>query len=320
MLRRLKRIFIFIIIILIGFAGFLAWFFINTDAPVIHGKIIWHQPYKEDLKLDVYLPTQLKYEKTPVVVYFHGGAWLGGNKATVNLNRFNKAFNRLRENGYAIISPEYTLATRDKPPFPDCIIDAYMSLQWIRRNADEYNFDLENIGVFGESARAHIAMMLAYAEEDNFGLDDSGIDLRYVVDVYGPSDLNELYNSSLVDSLRTYLQRLPEKLEDRLDVTHYLFGFDPEEDTAKRKEYATLYSPISYINRSVPPTLIIHGKLDQIVPIEQSKSLKILLDSNQVENDFHLLRGMDHAFRGASKQQKDSVQSWVVDFIEEKYH
>lgn len=317
--RPLRRFIVVILVIIFIFPAWLLWFLIANDAPVIYGNVIWHKSYKENFYTDIYLPTQSKFEKTPVVVYIHGGAWIGGNKATVNNNRFNGAFNRLRENGYAIVSPEYTLATLNKPPFPDCINDVSMALQWIKLHADAYNFDVNNIGVFGESSGAQIAMMLAYPDEKVSFLAANQPKINYVINVYGPTDLEKLYKLPLLDSLKKVIDRFPESLEKRLDITNYLFGFDPEKDTTRRKEYMALYSPMSYINSTAPSTLIIHGEADQLVPVEQSKTLKHKLDSLQVENKIHILKDTDHAFRGATEQQKDSVQRWIVDFIEEKY-
>lgn len=316
MRKRIKYVFIVIIILAVGLISFFAWFFISNEAPLIYGKVIWHQDYKENLKLDIYLPTKLVYEKVPVILYIHGGAWITGSKETVNINRFNDAFNRLREKGYAIVSPDYTLANRDRSPFPDCIVDFYDALFWIENNAEKYQFDLQNVGAFGESAGAHIALLSAYSNAEVFNTNQSEkIQLNYVVDMYGPTDLTELYNSSLVDSLRNYLQRLPGNLEDRLDMTHYLFGFDPEEDTIKTAKFMKKYSPVSFLNSSIPPTLLIHGVADQIVPVEQSLLLKTKLDSLHIKNELHVLEDVDHAFRGASQIQKDSIQIWIVDFI-----
>ena len=317
--RFIRRFIIVISIIFLIFPAWLLWFLIANDAPVIYGSVIWHEPYKEDFHTDIYLPTQIKFEKTPVVLYIHGGAWIGGNKATVNNNRFNGAFNSLRENGYAIVSPEYTLAKLDKPPFPDCIKDVSTALQWIKLNANEYNFDINNIGVFGESSGAQIAMMLAYPDDKVSFLTNNQPNINYVINVYGPTDLEKLYQLPLLDSLKNMIDRLPERLEKRLDITNYLFGFDPEKDTARRKEYMAFYSPVNYISNTAPATLIIHGEEDQLVPVEQSKTLKQKLDSVQVENKIHILINTNHAFRGATEQQKDSVQRWIVDFIKQKY-
>lgn len=321
MLKRFKTYFVILIILLAGIIGFFIWFFVGNDAPAIHGKIIWQQVYKENLKLDVYLPTHSVYEKIPVVLFIHGGAWIGGSKESVNFNRFNGAFNQLREQGYAIVSPAYTLANRNHSPFPDCIQDAFDALRWIEENVNTYNFDLQQVGVMGESAGAHLAMMLAYSDPTVFDIKAvQQIKLNYVVDVYGPVDLEKLYHLPLMDSMKKYLDRLPKHIEERFDLPRYLFGFDPEADTARRLAYAKRYSPVTYLNKTAPPTLIIQGKSDEIVPIEQTRVLIGLLDSLLIEHEVHLLEGVNHGFIGANTQQKDSIQLWIVDFVKGNYH
>lgn len=64
---------------------------------------------------------------------------------------------------------------------------------------------------------------------------------------------------------------------------------------------------------------MIHGDSDRVVPIGQSHELKQLLDSLGIDNELHVLQGVDHAFRGATAAQKDSVQMWIVDFIVGNY-
>ena len=150
-------------IITIAGVAWLTWFFVANEAPILMGDVIHHVAYKNNLTLDIYQPTDTVYAKNPVVVFFHGGAWIMGIKESININRFNDAINRLRQQGYAVISPEYTLADDGKSPFPDCIIDARDVLVWIKNNAEIYHFDLQNVGLFGESAGAHIALMTALA-------------------------------------------------------------------------------------------------------------------------------------------------------------
>ncbi len=316
MRKKFKSFFIIIIVLSIAIGGALLWFFVSNSAPAMYGDVIWSQEYKPGLELDIYLPTKQVFEKAPVVMYVHGGAWIGGSKGTVNINRFNGAFNNLREKGYAIIAPDYTLAAKDSSPFPNCIIDAYDALNWIESNADKYQFDLHNVGMLGESAGAHIALMSTYGKAEMFDAKASdGIKLNYIVDAYGPSSLEGIYKSSLADTLKAYLELLPENLEECLNVTEFLFGFDPEVDLYKSEAFMMKYSPVSYVNKDVPPTLMIHGKADRIVPVDQSLTLKSRLDGLGIENEIHLLNGADHGFRGATKEQKDSIQVWITDFI-----
>lgn len=318
--KGLKKILIILSILILLVVGFLLYFFVYNKAPIISGEVLYGIEYKKNLKLDVYLPTKQVYEKTPVVVYFHGGAWITGRKEVINANRINGAVNRLREEGYAFVCPDYTLASKEIPAFPYCIVDAFDALNWVEENAAKYNFDIGNIGVAGESAGAHIAMMAAYAEPDE--LVDSlslKVKINYIIDIYGPTDLDSLYHSQTVSKINEGLEKLPENLREHLDITQHLFGFNPEEDSARAKTITEKYSPIDYVSRSIPPTLIIQGKADQLVPMNQSVELHQKLDSLAVENQLYLLENVNHAFRGISAEQKANVQDWIVDFIQSHY-
>ena len=317
--RGISRILIVFLVLLAVSVVMLAYFFIANDAPLLEGEVRYHIPYKDKLTLDVYFPTVEVYDKTPVVLFIHGGAWIAGRKESVNMNRFHGAFNTLRANGYAIVSPEYTLAKKDQAPFPACIEDAFAAVSWISENASDYNFDLENFTLFGESAGAHIAMMLAYAQPNDFNLPFEKQEFNCIVDVYGPSDLNLLYHSEYVDSVAAILGKLPEGLRNSLDISHRLFGFDPSEDSLKTHDFAREYAPVEYIHSGAPPTLIIHGTEDQVVPIDQSEVLLQQLSLYNINHESHKLDGANHGFIGATDIQKDSVQACISTFVRNHY-
>lgn len=312
----LKKTFLFLITSSLLVISILIGLFISKEPPILKGEIIRNVTYKENLTLDIYQPTQTLYEKSPVVLYFHGGAWIMGVKEALNVNRFHGAINNLREKGYTIITPKYTLASTTESPFPNCIDDAFDALLWVNTNTEQYGFDLENIGVLGESAGAHIALMLAYTEQEK---KPEARLLNYVIDIYGPTDLNALYNMPVLDSVDVLLSQVPKTFKDDLDITRYIFGFNPKLDSVKTNKFTKRFSPIEYVNKNIPPTLIIHGDKDLIVPINQSILLSKKLESLDIEHEIHVLEGMGHVFRAASKQQKEDVQNWIQQFIEKHY-
>ncbi|PWJ42610.1 alpha/beta hydrolase [Sediminitomix flava] len=312
-----KKTFILLFILTISFTLGLFYFFKSKDAPILKGEVIHHIKYKKDLTLDLYLPTNKVYSKSPVILFIHGGAWMVGRKETINLNRFHGAINKLRDKGYAVVSPEYTLAQNGHSPFPNCINDGIDALQWIKNNAENYTFDLNNIGVFGESAGAQIAMMTALAQGKGFH--DTKLKAQYIVDIYGPNNLDALYHMPLVDSAYKMLESVPASFRSNFDITKHLFGFDPKVDPEKTKLFMEKYSPIRYTDENCPPVLIIHGKNDQVVPVSQSLDFQHLLDSIGIQNEIHLLDSVDHTFRGITETQRSEVQDWVIDFIERNY-
>lgn len=319
-MRRKLIISLLIIISLLVFGVVaMAYFFIANDAPIIKGEVIQQVEYKNHLTVDIYMPTKEVHQLNPVVLYFHGGGWIGGSKGAININRINGAINQLREKGYAIISVDYSLATSDQSSFPYCIMDAYDAIKWVEDQASVYSFDTENVGLMGESAGAHISMMTAYANMEDLSLGSkSNININYVVDIYGPTHLDSLYHSERPDSLRSIVEKMPTRLREHL--TEQIFGFDPEEDSLRTHNFMYLYSPINHINKDIPPTLIIHGQLDKICPLMQSELLQAKLEDLDIEHEYHVIEGMHHAFNGASPEQKAEAQTWIVDFIERHYH
>lgn len=295
-------------------------FFKRTEAPILKGEVELSVNYKDDLKLDIYEPTNQVYTKNPVLVYYHGGAWVSGDKITVNNARFNGAFNALREKGYVVISPTYTLAKFKSSPFPACIADAFDVISWIEKNAEAHNFDTENVGVLGESAGGHLALMVAYADAEKF-TKPHNIDLNYVVAAYPPTDLEKLYVDlkELRETVSESASELPSSLQEYFNIDQYLFGFDVDRDTVKANELAQLYSPVNYLNRHLPNTLIIHGNQDRVVPLSQSELLQAKMKSANKNLQFHILDGVDHAFMNATPEQKNQTQKWIADFVNSQY-
>ncbi len=302
------------LIIAIGIMSLL-YFLTTAEPPILKGEVEYGIEYKPELELDVYFPTHRIYEKSPVVLFLHGGAWVTGRKESLNLKRLNGAINGLRENGYTIVAPEYTLAREGKSPFPDCIVDSYDVVQWIVEHADSLQLDLGTFGIMGESAGGHIALMTAYAKPQDFGLGYQKVSFDWIVDVYGPTDLTSLYQSQTVDSLNAVLAELPSLIREPLDLPKLLYGFDPRIDSVKRIEMSKKYSPISYLTPDAPPILIVHGTEDIVVPIEQTILLKEMYDSLGISNEVLILDGVHHGFFFASDEQKESVQKTIPKFV-----
>lgn len=319
----MKRYQKFLIVLLVLISIPILWltfFVVSTEAPIIVGEVVYDVPFNEDHKLDIYTPTNHKYEKSPTVLFIHGGGWIGGSKEAININRYNGAVNTLRDSGYTVISINYTLAHEGQSPFPDCILDAVDAVEWIESNADTFNLDLNNFGLFGESAGAHIALMLLHSDLGKLDSIHVKPDYDYIVDVYGPSRLEGIYHSALVDTFYQVIEVLPESFRSRLDIASYLFGFDPKEDSLRAAEHMEMYSPYNFVHGNSPPTLLISGKVDQVVPLEQTTSLQAKLESLGVENEMHILPNVNHGFIDATPEQMDSVQQWISSFVIQQYN
>jgi acetyl esterase/lipase len=317
-MKRKRWLWLILILAILPFI-FFPVFLLYTTAPIVEGNSEFNVAYSSEQSLDFYYPTKAVFQKSPLILFAHGGGWIVGNKESINFNRFNGAVEKLRAKGFALASPSYTLAKNGESPFPQNIKDLLDAIDWLKKNSDSYGIDTNKIGLFGESAGAHLSLMIAlhaYADEHPHW---SQPKIDYLIDVYGPSKMNDLYLSENVDSLYSYINQLPAILKEPLDIRKNLFGFDPQEDSIQTKKFMDMYSPFRFITEAMPPILIIHGTQDLIVPIKQSRDLKVRLDSFKLNYQYHELEGVNHAFIGATESQEDSIQDWISSFILSHY-
>ncbi|MDR3406435.1 MAG: alpha/beta hydrolase [Chthoniobacter sp.] len=120
-------------------------------------KDVRYGKYDRDV-LDVF---QVKTVKpAPVLIYYHGGGWLGGDKKDVNPEPILKR-------GIAVVAADYrfTTGTPDAAPFPAPMLDSARVVQFVRSKAKEWNIDPNRIALTGSSAGAVICMWIAYHDD-----------------------------------------------------------------------------------------------------------------------------------------------------------
>ncbi len=134
--------------------------------------------------LDLYLPE--KGDKpVPLIIWIHGGAWMGGSK-----DGSGPAL-RFTANGYAVAHIGYRLSQEAK--FPAQIYDCKAAVRWLRANATKYNLDPNKFVAWGSSAGGHLVTLLgtsggvAELEGNDNDLKESSR-VQAVVDWFGPTD------------------------------------------------------------------------------------------------------------------------------------
>jgi acetyl esterase len=113
-------------------------------------KDIAYGPYERS-RLDAFI-VNVKGGLSPVLVYFHGGGYVGGDKAAVN----NVLLKECLEVGISVVVCNYRFITND--PFPAPMNDGTRALQFVRSKAEEWGIDPELIASSGSSAGGHIAL------------------------------------------------------------------------------------------------------------------------------------------------------------------
>jgi acetyl esterase/lipase len=201
-------------------------------------------------KMDVYLPANRTVTDTKAFIMIHGGAWESGDK--VDFNEYVPIFKQRLPN-YAIFNINYRLLTLPNTnPFPTQENDVKAAFTFISDKRDAYIFNPEKLAVLGASAGGHLALLQAYK--------NSTPKVKALIDMFGPTDMAALYTASNTLS--------------RLGLTYLLSG-TPTTNAALYQSS----SPINYVTAQSPPTLILHGGVDPLVPIAQSTTLQTKLQT-----------------------------------------
>jgi len=207
--------------------------------------------------LDLYRPRTLSGD-APVILLIHGGAWDHGDKKSVAAYAMHFA-----TRGYVCAAMNYRLS--DQAVYPAAVNDVRSAIEWIRANAAAYHGDPERIALVGYSAGAHLAMLGAYSQQTPPGV-------RCVVNMYGPTDL-AAPSARRMKAVREFLGGSYRAIPERY---HHA-------------------SPMSYVRTGLPPTLIVHGDIDDVVPIEQAETFARALHAHGVQYEYRRLSGWDHA-------------------------
>lgn len=201
----------------------------------------------------------------PCVVLVHGGGWDGGDRTELaGLNRW------LAARGVAVAAFDYRLAPEF--PWPAQAEDLRVVIKWIRANAARFGVDPDRITLLGRSAGGQIAVAAAYGERL------PGV--RAVVALYACHDMEFVWSiRSEHDALNSH----------RL-MTQFLGG-GPEGREA-------LYRGASgekLAHPGAPPTLLIHGALDELVWCRHSERLAAALAEAGAPHVFVKLPWATHA-------------------------
>ncbi|WP_312075614.1 alpha/beta hydrolase [Chryseobacterium sp.] len=270
-----------------------------------------------DIKLDIYLPKEKPGEKLPVVIYVHGGAWVEGDKMILQDNYVEQTMLQLLDKNVAIVSINYRLLNENLH-FPAPIQDTKDAVRWVRKNAEKYNFDEKNIGMWGVSAGAHLSLLNAYASDQDFPgsaeLKGYSSEVNYVVDNFGPVDINRLLHTRAPKPLLFLVGLISKKIVDlRGKLIKGMTGLDPQ-NKKEVVEYCKTISPLLYTNKKVP-TLILHGNKDKIAPIRHSKRLNKMLKKAGTNHHFVIVKKGNHGFYTTDPEYQKELNKIMVDFI-----
>ncbi len=172
---------------------------------------------------------------------------------------------------------------------PEMVSDVRRAVRFVKARSDEFGIDPDRIGVWGGSAGGHLALMLGLSRELEGGSDLAEARIGAVVAYFPVSDL-PLWIAG--DSGR--IEQFP------------ALDFAVEEYPA--------HSPVFHASADDPPTLIVHGDEDELVPLQQGALIHEALYTRGVQSKLLVIEGAAHGFVGPEVAR--SIQG-TIDWFEE---
>jgi len=157
-------------------------------------EIVYKETPEGPLHLDAYRPVFAEDHRVPLVVMIHGGGWHQGGRFEMGLTRWA---GYLASAELAVVSIDYRLAPDTH--YPDSFQDCVDAIDWAVEHAEELGADPERVGLWGDSAGAHLALLVATSQTRAIfsgpRLRTGGERLRCAVAWYPPTDLLRLHRA-----------------------------------------------------------------------------------------------------------------------------
>ena len=232
--------------------------------------------------LDAYYTEDGKVDK-PVMIYIHGGGWIQGSRETHAY--YSKVF---ANHGYVAFALEYDLSSPERHLAESTELQITEAFAWVKNHAADFGGDITRLCVAGGSAGGNLALELSY--KINAGIYQTAADgtelptVRAASVTFPAASVVALYNN-----------------DDPVlgNVVHNMAasytGCSPEENPALYDSLA----PANAITASTPPTNIVLGAGDVIVPPKETYELDTALEKAGIAHQTVTIPYANHGFDAA---------------------
>ena len=237
----------------------------RADVDLVYGT--WQD---QPLRLLVYKPAAAASpEPAPILVYIHGGGFSLGDRFEngTNLRWF-------ADRGWLVLSIDYTLSSADRHLWDISTSQVGCAMAWAAANAARFGGDSARVSLVGSSAGGNLAINAAYLANAGRLESSCGGTVPHV------SAVSALYPP--VNLAAAWASRVPMISDMARQFNTYYVGGSPEQFPDRYR----FVDSASHISAAAPPTLVIFGANDHLVPpgatdefVQQARSADIDIES-----------------------------------------
>ena len=278
--------------------------------------VVYGRKFGTALTMDVFSPKA--QAKGIGVIFVVSGGWSSRHE---DISQYARPFiDQLAERGFTVFAVVH--GSRPRYSIPEIIGDLERSIRYIRFHSDHFAIDRDRIGVCGASAGGHLSLMLGLngkpANPDAEDVVDRvSSQIQAVACLCPPTDFLN-YGSPGENALgKGKLQGFHSVFEFR-EIQNRGSAIVPITDPVKLLEIGRDISPVNHVSPDDPPTLIIHGDKDSIVPIQQAEDIIAKLEAAKVPCRLSVRQGADHGWKDYSPDIHEFVDWFETHLIKSK--
>ena len=280
--------------------------------------VVYGRKHGVALTMDVFTP---KANANGVgVIWVVSGGWFSSHASIPGTSKVGGSYiDELLKRGYTVFAVVH--GSQPKFTIPEILEDMNRAVRFIRSNAAKYKIDPDRIGITGASAGGHLSLMQGLAGDNgnpkaNDPIDKVSSRVQAVACFFPPTDFLN-YGKEGEDALgRGILKGFPAPF-DFHEWSPEKNVFVPIVDEAKKVEIGRRISPINHVSADDPPTLIIHGDKDLLVPIQQAEIVVAKLKAVGVPAELVVKPGAVHGWPNMNKDVS-KIADWFDKYLAKK--
>ncbi len=238
------------------------------------------------LTMDVFTPAK---PNGIGVIWMVSGGWVS------NHNSINPAWAKLMtDRGLTVFQVVH--GSQPKFALPEILEDINRSVRFIRTHASEYSVNPNRLGICGASAGGHLSLMMGAfggpgKDDAKDPVDRASSAVQCVAALFPPTDFLNFGKEGAISLDNPMLQ-----------VFRPAFGVPASASRDEQLALLKKLSPYFGVTEKMPPTLLIHGDKDPLVPLQQSQKLLALLKEKNIPSRLDVKPGGAHGWVGVEKE------------------
>jgi len=298
--------------VVLAFLAFSAGALADGPPPSRQQDVIYGRKFGTALTLDVFRP--VKDANGLGVIFVVSGGWFS-NHDGINLG-FVKPFT---DRGYTVFAVVH--GSQPKFTIPEVLSDMNRAVRFIRYHSKDYAIDPDRLGICGASAGGHLSLMQGTAGDKGNPSAPDPVDressrVAAVACFFPPTDFLN-YGKTGEDAIGRGILKDFAAPFDFQEIDPKTKKFNDVTDEAKIVEMGRKISPINHVSSDDPPTLIIHGDADKLVPIQQAEIIVEKLKAAGVEAKLIVKPGAAHGWAGLDKDIQ-TLADWFDAHLKKK--